>query len=265
MRTLTAALIAAFFVTFGPGAWADEPPVKQHEEMLYTVVQIQSKNSLGSGTVIFSAQRDGHSETYILTNFHVIASSVSIDEEWDPDEGKEVKRESRDPVTARWFAYNDFSRTIGTSGREAVIAAYDQKADLALLRLTDTERSVQFVASLIPENENIHLFDEAYAVGGGMGKPPFATNGLVAYLDARIDGHRYMMSTAPIIYGNSGGALFRYSQDRDRYELIGVPSRGTVAGFSIVEHMNWSIVIDTIRAFLRGNGYGFILGDELEK
>ena len=103
------------------------------------------------------------------------------------------------------------------------------------------------------------------AVGAGMGRPPFATNGLIAYLDARIDGHRYMMSTAPIIYGNSGGALFRFSGDRDRYELIGVPSRGTVAGFSIVEHMNWSIVIDTIRAFLRGNGHGFILGDEPEE
>ena len=70
-----------------------------------------------------------------------------------------------------------------------------------------------------------------------------------------------MMSTAPIIYGNSGGALFRYSGDRDRYELIGVPSRGTVAGFSVVEHMNWSIVIETIRAFLRDSAFGFILGD----
>ena len=30
----------------------------------------------------------------------------------------------------------------------------------------------------------------------------------------------------------------------------------------IVEHMAWSIVMETVRAFLRDSGYGFILGDE---
>lgn len=263
MRTLPAALIAAFFVTFAwPVSAQAEPPAKQHEEMLYTVVQVQSGFSRGSGTVIWSGQRNGRWETYILTNHHVIDDSVKIEEEWDSDQGKEVKRESRDPVTALWFGYNDFSRSIGTSGREATIEAYDKKADLALLKLREKESGVPFVAGLIPEGETIYLFDPTFAVGSGMGRPPFATDGMVAYLDGRIDGHRYMMSTAPIIFGNSGGALFRYSGERDRYELIGVPSRGTVAGFSIVEHMAWSIVIETVRGFLRDNGYGFIVGDE---
>ena len=184
-KYVTAAAIAAFFLIVGPGAWppgawADTAPAKKHEEMLYTVTMIDTGTSRGSGTVIYSAERDGGWATYVLTNFHVVDNAIKIVEEWDPDQGKEVKKETRDPVTVNWFRYNDYSRNVGTTGREATIEAYDRTADLALLKLVDRESGAAWVAALFPEYETAHLFDETFAVGAGMGKPPFATNGLIA-------------------------------------------------------------------------------------
>ena len=70
------------------------------------------------------------------------------------------------------------------------------------------------------------------------------------------------MATAPIVFGNSGGALF-VSSPRDTFELIGVPSMISAYGWgNIVTHMAWSRPIPEIRLFLRNNSYGFVLGDE---
>jgi S1-C subfamily serine protease len=239
---------------------------QKHREMLYTVVLIRQSMGSGSGTVIWSEPDDrGEYHSLILTNHHVIRSAIKIEEVWDPKLGKKIDREKRSLVRAEWHIYNDYSHMVGSKSSRAEIVAYDQKLDLALLRLLDRERRVSPVAHFLPEGAPIYLFDEVTAVGAGLGEPPFATQGNLAFLDKIIQGEDYFLSSAPIIFGNSGGAMFRYSPERRRYELIGVPSKVSAAGWQAVSHMSWSIPVnDTVREFLRENCYHAVLREVID-
>ena len=234
----------------------------QHEEMLDTAIRV---NTAGSGTVLYSKQHDDKWESYILTNYHVIGRQITIREIWDGMKGKKVKRETREPVTAFWFDYVRCSRSVGTRGRIADIVAHDEQRDLALLRLRDTERGVDRIAYLLPEEEYPKLGQTVWAIGAGLGYPPSMTSGEMAFAEQVINGYRYQLATAPIIFGNSGGALFSYSDIRKRYEMVGVPSRVSASGFQAVTHMGWSIPTETVYTFLRDNYHGFIVGDEYLK
>lgn len=238
-------------------------PKTEHAEMLYTVAMVRADGALGSGTVIHSAKREGKCVSLVLTNFHVVSGAVAVEDEWDPAAGKKISKERREQVRVEWWDYNGLSRAVGTRGKQAEIAAYDKAADLALLKLLDEENCVAPVAHLLPENAAIHTFDPVWAVGAGLGKPPFPTFGYIANLDTLIDGYRYQLSSAPIIFGNSGGALFRHSTARNRYELIGVPSKVSASGFgAAVSHMAWSIPMETVYRFLRANKAGFVVPAE---
>jgi S1-C subfamily serine protease len=106
------------------------------------------------------------------------------------------------------------------------------------------------------------LMDRVWAIGAGLGQPPFATSGEVAHQRAVIQGYPYLLTTAPIIWGNSGGALFVVHDGS--HVLVGVPSRVTAVFRNPVTHMAWSIPVVTVREFLRENELGFVLGDEEE-
>ena len=75
------------------------------------------------------------------------------------------------------------------------------------------------------------------------------------------------MSSAQTIYGNSGGACYRYSPGRKIYEWIGVPSRISVqpTGFSAdaITHMGYFIPIDRIYDLLDENNYNFIYDENV--
>ncbi|KKL73374.1 hypothetical protein LCGC14_2075510 [marine sediment metagenome] len=260
-RWVVAAICAVILMIAAPALAAPADLVQKHREMLYPVVVVATGSGLGSGTVIFSAEVDGAWQTYVLTNHHVVRSAITVKEEWDPKSQEEVKREQRSPVQVRWFDYNDYSREIGTRGQIADIVAYDATLDLALLQTRDTERGVDDVAHLMPEDAPLYLFEITWAVGAGLGKPPFPTEGAVSNLDQRIGGQPYILSSAPIIFGNSGGALFHWSPERSRYEFIGVPAKVSGTWSGVVTHMAWAIPLTTVREFLRDNDFGFILGD----
>jgi len=70
------------------------------------------------------------------------------------------------------------------------------------------------------------------------------------------------MSSAQTIFGNSGGAIFRWSQSRKKYEFIGIPSRISVQpmGFSAdaITHMGYFIPIERVYKLLDDNCYQFI-------
>lgn len=235
--------------------------VQMHHEMIYPAVQVQARKGKGSGTVIYSKKTNGHYETFVLTNFHVISGAIEEVEEYDYEKREEVKRIRLEPVQILFPLYNDLSKYVGTQGRIADIVAYDARSDLALVLLRDEESRADHVATLMPEDSRLDMGETVWAVGGGLGKPPFISTGILGYMHERIDGYEYHLSTAPIIFGNSGGALYRKSDEG--YELIGVPSRVSAVGFgNAVTHMAWSIKIETIREFLRRKDYGYILGDE---
>jgi S1-C subfamily serine protease len=256
-------LLLLMFVTPALAVEPDDYKLR-HKQMIYSVVLVDVGLGSGSGTVIYSAQRDDEWHTYILTNEHVIAGLVTINEEWSSAAGKKIKVERRKPLEARWFQYNDYSRAIGNAGKRASIVAWDKGIDLALVRVDDTERGVGHVAALMPEGEYPHLTEKVWAVGAGLGRPPFATEGRVSLLDEIIDGEKYILMSAPIIFGNSGGALFRWSETRTRYELVGVPSRGTRVWSTVVQSMSFAIPMQTVYRFLVEECYGPIAGQKLD-
>jgi len=248
-----------------------EAPVKKITEMLYPTVMVDMGRGAGSGTVVFSAKRTHESWkeegvwTLVITNHHVVDSAISISEEFDPKKGKSVKMETRRPVHVRLWDYNDYSTAVGTTGRVARIVAWDKQRDLALLRLDDKERVIKNVAYLWPEDAGgPYLFQTVWAIGSGMSNPPYPTQGLLSGISGKDQaGKSLYLSSSPIIFGNSGGSLWAYSKKRDKYELIGIPSAAGAYGWgTIVPHIAWSRPISEIRAFLRANDFGFVVGDK---
>jgi S1-C subfamily serine protease len=268
-------IIAVFATLMSPQISAaqteTEAPVKKISEMLYPTVMVDLSNERGSGTVIFSGVRKHESWkdekvwTLVLTNHHVITKAVNIAEEFDPKKQKNVQKETRRPVHVRFWDYNDYSTAVGTTGRVARIVAWNKHMDLALLRLDDKERIIENVATLWPEDiGGPYLFQQTWAVGSGMGNPPYPTEGLLSGISGKdAKGRSLYLSSAPIIFGNSGGSLWAHSKSRDRYEMIGVPSMVSGYGYgNIATHLAWSRPISEIREFLRENDYGFVVGDK---
>jgi len=99
---------------------------------------------------------------------------------------------------------------------------------------------------------------EVFAVGCGMGHPPLPTPGLLAGFTDIIDNYPYWLSTAPTIYGNSGGSLYL----AETKELIGIPSRiaVNVAGFSsdAITHLSYFIPITSVYKFLEEQVFMFL-------
>jgi len=110
--------------------------------------------------------------------------------------------------------------------------------------------------------DNVHIFDKSYAVGASLGHPPVASEGMITYMDDEIDSYKYWMSSAPTIFGNSGGAVYRWSDNRKQYEYIGIPSRISIQpmGFSAdaITHMGYFIPIERGYKLLEENDYQFI-------
>ena len=245
-----------------------EAPVKMITEMLYPTVMIDTgRGGVGSGTVIFSDRRSHQSKdiwSLVITNFHVVKNAVSIHKEFDPKQGKEIQKETRRPVHVRLWDYNDFSTAVGTTGRIGRIVAWDQGRDLALLRLDDQERVIEHVAVLWDTKDGgPYLFQTTWAIGSGLGNPPYPTQGLLSGIAGKDQqGKSLYLSSAPIIFGNSGGSLWAFSTRRDTFEMIGIPSMISGYGWGkIVPHMAWSRPISEIREFLSDNDFGFVFGE----
>lgn len=207
-----------------------EPDVEQ--ELLTLSVRINSgADAAGSGTVLWSKD----AKTYVLTNFHVI------------DGAKEL--------TAEWFQRDDWFDSIRKS---ATVVASDKDMDLALLEIDGGP--APRTACLSPEDAVLHPGEDVWAVGAGLGMQPFPTRGMLGLELARGPSGDFIVASAPIIFGNSGGGLFRRGEHCP-FEMIGVPSRMPATLRGVVSHMGMSIPMAQVRKFLRDNGKGFILGD----
>jgi len=246
---------------------ASKSIIKKHEEMFYPTVRVRTNKAGGSGTVIYSKKHGKEVHTYVVTNHHVISDCIHITKKWNPVLKRKVDMEVLDTVQVEYFRYNNYSHCIGSFAVEADIVAYSEVEggqDWALLRVRDKERLCDWVANLFPLNDldNIHIFDDVHAVGASLGHPPIASEGIITFMDDEIEHYKYWMSSAQTIYGNSGGACYRYSPGRKKYEWIGVPSRISVqpSGFSsdAITHMGYFIPIDRIYELLDENNYNFI-------
>ena len=246
--------------------------VEKHEQMFYPTVRVRTKKSGGSGTIVYSKLNKVDKEvyTYVITNHHVISDCIDIKKQWNPVKKKKVDTEILDTVQVEFFQYNNYSHNIGAFAIEADIVAYsevDGGQDWALLRVRDKENEAHHTANLFPATDikNVHIFDKCWAVGSSLGHAPIATEGHISYMDDEIDHYKYWMSTAQTIFGNSGGAVYRWSPTRKKYEYIGIPSRISIQpmGFSAdaITHMGYFVPIDRIYNLLEENSYQFIFDD----
>jgi len=239
------------------------PSVAQkHRQMLYPSVRVVGKRGIGSGTVLWSKKINNRGyKTYILTNFHVVNDRVSITDGWDEKRRKKYKKETRSFVVVQMFKYNKRSHMMGIYSVKADIAAYSKDNDLALLVSRDTKTRPLFVAHMLPRNRGreISITDEVYAVGAALGHAPIITRGIINHKSDEFGGKIYWMSSAQIIFGNSGGAMFKWSHLRKRFEIIGVPSlvMGQRAGVA-VPYLGLFIPMDRVYDFLKENLYRFM-------
>ena len=253
-------------------AKASKEIIQKHEQMFYPTVRVRTKKAGGSGTVVYSKKHGEEVHTYVITNHHVIADSVKIEKKWDSVLKRKTDKEKLDTVFVEFFRYNNYSHTVGSFAVEADIVAYSEVEggqDWALLRVRDKENTADWVANMFPLNDldNVHIFDKSYAVGASLGHPPVASEGMITYMDDEIDSYKYWMSSAPTIFGNSGGAVYRWSDNRKQYEYIGVPSRISIQpmGFSAdaITHMGYFIPIERVYKLLEENDYQFIYDEKI--
>jgi len=245
---------------------------KMHKEMLWTTVRIKAEKAWGSGTAIYSGQdKNGDWHVYIITCYHVIADNIKVETKFDARVGYDIKKETRIPAEIEFFYYDKFSICQGVSGStKADIVAYDADADIAVLKLRKNA-PVEWIASMFPKGKEseVHVFDNVWACGAALGHEPIATYGIINFMNELMmeeGGVEYWMSSAQIIFGNSGGAIFRYSKERDRYEYLGIPARISVsiAGFmpDPITHMGFFVPITRVYKLLDDNFYQFIYDKE---
>jgi S1-C subfamily serine protease len=244
---------------------------QMHQQMLWCTVRIKTDKAWGSGTVIYSGKdKEGAYHTYVLTCHHVIADNIKVDTKFDPRVGYDIKKETRVPAEVEFFYYDKLSICQGVSGSvKADIVAYDVDADIALLELRRTGQAVDYIAKLFPKDREaeVHVFDPVWACGAALGHEPIATHGIINFMNEPMEeGIEYWMSSAQIIFGNSGGSIYRYSVIRKQYEFLGIPARVSVSmsGFSSdpITHMGFFVPITRIYKLLDENFYQFVYDEK---
>jgi len=232
---------------------------ERHKRIALPCVRIRAKRAGGSGTIIYS--REG--STYVLTNHHVVADCITIENRWSTLIKKERKMDVFEIVDTHLFGYRYESRAIGGTTIQSDIMAYDPQEDLALLKLR-TDEVFPAVAKLYPRGKesDLRIGMKVITVGAGLGAAPVQTEGILSQFGQEIDRREYWLNTAPSIFGNSGGAMFL----KETYELLGVPARIAVSmsGFSAdpITHLSFAIPITRIYNFLEEQKFRFVYDDE---
>lgn len=236
-------------------ASAQAPTAQQaQEQMLKPSVQIAAGDALGSGTVLFSGTHEGKHRTIIVTNHHVISSSYKFVTEWDDAEGKDKKVRKSVPVQVVLYAYTPEGVPAGETRHTAKVIASSSSRDIAILELTNSTIKLP-VGRIAPEGTDIPIGEPVWAVGGGLGLPPFLGPQGALGIQYYVDGQLYNLATASIAPGNSGGGLWRRNPD-GVFEVVGVPTLGS----SRYAHVGFVIPISEVRAFLRSNRLEFVPG-----
>jgi len=253
------------------GVYSQEDIEQMHRQILWPTVRIAAEKAWGSGTLVGSVKdAEGKYHSYIITCHHVVSENIALKTKFDQRVGFDIKKLVTSPVEVQFFNYENLSICKGSAGScKADIVCFDEDADIALLELQKTTQ-VGPVAKIFPKGSEgeIHVFDRVFACGAAMAHEPITTEGMINFLNEEMEeGIEYWMSNAQIIFGNSGGAMFRYSPDRKQFEFIGIPARIAVnaSGFSAdaITHMGYFVPVTRVYKLIDKHFYSFIY-DEAE-
>lgn len=214
-------------------------PLALTNELLAPAVQLNGRDRVGSGTLIYSHvdEQTGEALNYILTAWHVVRDIIRGDEQ--------------SPIEVRLYQSADQPEDL-----TAYLVAKNSRIDAALLKI-DTDDIFEHVAEVLPPAAEhcVAVWSEVYCVGCPLGNDPIPTSGTVSSLHNLIDGANYWMINAPAYYGNSGGAIFL----ADSRELIGVYSKVFTNGGNVVSHMGLMTPISSIHEWLQEEGLDHLL------
>lgn len=184
--------------------------------------QTYSEEGSGAGSGIIMSESDGI--LYIMTNYHVIEDSTSIQ-----------------------ITFNDDSTA------DALVKGYDEKADIAVLTVEynslSEETKSNIAAAVMGDSGDLKVGSGAIAIGNALGYGQSVTTGAISAVDREVqmtDGTVTLIQTdAAINPGNSGGALLN-----TKGEVIGV---NTIKySETSVEGMGFAIPIDTALETAKG-------------
>ncbi|MEM4270909.1 MAG: serine protease [Candidatus Pacearchaeota archaeon] len=224
--------------------------------------RVKANKAIGSSTIIYSK----NGETYALTNHHVIADNISYKQVWDSVLQKDVKKETKDVVEVMFPRLNG-DRILGYSTVLADVVIYDINQDIALLRFRDKNAFPS--AKWYPREklENVPILSKLCCIGAALGLHPVVTYGELNGKQIEIDNYEYWLSTAPSIFGNSGGGVFIL--ENGQWFFFGIPSRISVAvvGFSAqaITHLGYFIPLYRIYNWLDDCCYQFLYDEKISK
>ena len=258
-------LTLSLVLCLGTFPLAEEPNVKDTvtvklEKVLYPVVRVLNGQGGGSGTVVYSEDREGTGEysSFVITNNHVIDNLVKVVKVWDNLSQSYRYEEQNDLADVELFSYSNGGALVTKTNVKADVIAYVADEDIALLRLRHTFK-IDFVAKILPPGKSLRLFQEVYAVGCPLLIDPMFTKGEVTDIECLLENKAYTGSTANIIWGNSGGAVMSVFDDGEWY-FCGVPSRGTVApNNQFLTYLGYSITPDRIWKFINSQKLTFLI------
>lgn len=253
-------LLAALFVS--PALFGDDIDTKL-EKVLYPCVRVTNGRGGGSGTVVYSEDREGKKEfqTFVLTNHHVVANLINVEKQWDNLTQSYHFVERNDLADVELFQYTNGGRTVTKMPVKADIIAYVVEEDMALLKLRYTFE-VKFKTKILPQGKQLRLFQQIYAVGCPLLVDPMFTSGEVSNLSYLIDNKPYTGGTANIIWGNSGGAVLSKFEDGEWY-FCGIPSRGQGApNGQFVTYLGYYITPERIVNFVVVNKLDFLIDEK---
>ncbi|MBL4644431.1 MAG: trypsin-like peptidase domain-containing protein [Candidatus Pacebacteria bacterium] len=278
-------IVLMIFMAVSSNAWTHEidPINKMIEEILYPVVSIYNdEDPRGSGVVVYSKKerrKKGKWRTFIITSKHVVAHSIF---ESTLFLSGRVGPRVLVPVTVRIYRkVESVGKTPADMYRsyETNIVAYDSDKDLALLSLQETDTGVRYVANLYKPKLDLRFFEPVWVVGAGLGYEPFPATGIISIPEIDEGKRKSFMFSAPIIFGNSGGGVYRYNSTKGSYELVGISrsmnllkvngiatlSAGSQQGVEArtkvkipVTHMGVAVSVREVCTFLSEKGYGYI-------
>lgn len=173
--------------------------------ILLPSVQVNGRGSVGGGTIIQSRPDGEGWSTFVVTAYHVIQKAVA----------RKDMAGARDPVEVRVYGLSGAAEEV----LEADLVAFDERKDIALLKLR-SRRRFENVARLAPREalRTVSVFAPVYAVGCPLGHDPLPTPGEISTLHKEVNGEKFWMMSAPTIFGNSGGGVFH----RETHQMVGI-------------------------------------------